>query len=153
MKKTIVFSVILGVVFSLIMYLNYYKNNNLKKINTSSVYFLQVGVYKNAKNVTNITKILPHYLVIEKDNLYHVYVGISKNKENIEKIKVFYNQTGNNIYVDTLEINCDKFIKKLDTYDYLINASTNMDAINVINKEVLKSYEENCSDNKGNATL
>lgn len=146
MKKIIIVSIILGVVFSFIILFNYEKNskNDDDIAINSQVHFLQVGAYKNYKNVTNITKTLPNYLVIEEDSLYHVYVGISKNSQNIEKIKVFYKESVNNIYVRTKSINCEEFLKDLDTYDHLLSSVKDKNSALLVNKQILNSYDEKC---------
>ncbi len=149
MKKTIIISVILGIIFSLFAFINYNNNKDAESVETE-VYFLQIGAYKKYDNVSSITKTLPNYLVVKELNLYHVYVGISKSLDNIEKIKVFYTKNGNNIYMRSKNIYCKKFIKNLETYDYLLNKTEDKETIYAVNKEILKSYEGDCikKDNK-----
>ena len=112
MKKVIIISLILGTIFSLFMFFNYKSNSNKeKRVTNTEIYFLQIGAYKNHENVTNITKTLPYYLVIEEEKLYHVYVGITKSEENAKKIKEFYTKSGNNIYIRAKTLSNENFIK------------------------------------------
>ncbi len=153
MKKKIIIAVLFGVIFSVILYLNY-KNNSSKNTSFTDVYFLQFGAYQKYENVSIATKLIPSYLVIKEDNLYHIYVGITKNKENADKIKEFYNKNGNNIYVSSKNIEEKEFIKKLESYDYLLKEAKSEEVINAINKEILNIYEEYYkNENKANAGI
>ena len=145
MKKVIVVSIILGIIFSLIIYLNYRKNvNDKKEINI--LYFLQISAYKNVENISNKTKNLDSYLVIkENDNLYHIYIGLTKDSKNLEKIKEFYKKSNDNIYVREKVVSCKNFISELSNYEILLSNAESKDIVEKIEKEVLKKYKEyNC---------
>ena len=145
MRKVFIISVLLGIIFSLIIYLNYKKNID-SKIEVNTLYFLQISAYKNVKNISNKTKNLNNYLVIkESDNLYHIYIGLTKNPKNIEKIKEFYKKTDDNIYVREKVVSCSEFISELNNYDTLLLNTESEEVVKKIQKEVLKKYKEyNC---------
>jgi len=139
MKKIFVFSITLGIIFSLLLILNYKKNINEKKY-LETLYFMQLAAYENSSNVSKITKELDSYIVMkEDDNLYHVYVGIVKNKRNLEKIKEFYIKNGNNIYVREKIVRCKNFLNEIDNYEILLENSNN---ILSIEKEILKKFND-----------
>lgn len=139
MKKVFVFSITTGIIFSLLLILNYKKNINSND-HYETLYFVQVSAYKSVENISKITKSLDSYIVThEDDNLYHIYVGITKNKKNLEKIKEFYIKKGNNIYVREKIVRCKNFLKELDNYEILLENSNN---ISLTLKEILKKYSE-----------
>jgi hypothetical protein len=145
MKRVFIISIILGIIFSLILYLNYKKN--LNDIDSKvTLYFFQVSAYKNIENVSNKTKNLNSYLVIkESDNLYHIYIALTKNLENFKKIKELYEKNGDNIYVREKIVGCEKFILELDNYEVLISKVESKEAVERIQKDVLKKYKDyNC---------
>lgn len=145
MKKVFIISIVLGIIFSLILYLNYKKNtNDTKDINV--LYFIQVSAFKNIKNISDKTKELESYIVIkEQDDLYHIYVGLTKNTKNLEKIKEFYKRNDDNIYVREKSVSCKNFIKELDNYEILLSSAESKRTVEKIEKEVLKKYKEyNC---------
>ena len=139
MKKVFVFSITTGIIFSLLLILNYKKNINIKEY-YETFYFVQIYAYKNVENISKITKGLDNYIVIkEDDDLYHIYVGITKNKNNLEKIKEFYTKKGNNIYVREKAVRCKNFLDDSDNYEILLENSNN---ISSVLKEILKEYSE-----------
>ncbi len=145
MKKVFIVSIVLGIVFSLILYLNYKKNIN-ENVEINKLYFFQISAYKNLENVKNKTKNLESYIVIkENDNLYHIYVGLTKNLKNLQKIKEFYSKNGDNIYVREKNVGCENFMSDLNNYEVLLSTAESKKAIEKIEKEVLKKYKEyNC---------
>ena len=145
MKKVFIVSIVLGIVFSLILYLNYKKNIN-ENVEINKLYFFQISAYKNLENVKNKTKNLESYIVIkENDNLYHIYVGLTKNLKNLQKIKEFYSKNGDNIYVREKNVGCENFMSDLNNYEVLLSSAESKKAIEKIEKEVLKKYKEyNC---------
>lgn len=145
MKKIFIVSIILGIIFSLIIYLNYKKNIN-DNLEINKLYFFQVSAYKNLENIANKTKDLESYIVIkESDNLYHIYVGLTKDLKNLQKIKEFYTKNGDNIYVREKSVSCKKFISDLNNYEVLLSSAESKTSIEKIEKEVLKKYKEyNC---------
>ena len=139
MKKVFVFSITTGIIFSLLLLLNYRKNITEQE-HFELLYFIQIAAYKNTANVSKITKELDSYIVIkEEDNLYHIYIAITKNKKNLEKIKEFYIKKGNNIYVREKKVSCKNFLNQIDNYELLLENSNN---ILSIEKEILKSFND-----------
>ena len=144
MKKVFVFSITIGIIFSLLLILNYKKNINDKEY-FETLYFIQLAAYKAPSNISKLTKELDSYIVInEDDNLYHVYVAIVKNKKNLEKIKDFYIKKGNNIYVREKIVRCKSFLNEIDNYEILLENSNN---ILSIEKEILKRFS-NCENKR-----
>lgn len=140
---SILLCLLIGCVCASIVYKSYSKESNIalseKEI---SVYFIQVGAFKNYNNVNNITKTLKNYLVVEENNLYIIYVGITQNKNNLKKLEEFFKQKGNNIYIKNKKVNNKIFIDKLIKYDSLLKETNDYETIQMINKSVLNSYKE-----------
>lgn len=109
-----------------------------------NVYFLQVGAFKEYKNVDTFSKTLPNYLVSEENNLYIIYVGISMRKDNLDKLTKLYNERGFTTFTKVKTIKSTKFLNILEKYDALLSESNDYDMIININKQVLKDYKEEC---------
>lgn len=145
MKKILIVSVLLGIFFSLIIYLNYRKNSIIIN-NQTTLYFLQISAYKDMEYAKKLVNNLENYIIIEEsDHLYHVYVGITYNLKNSEKIKEFYEKNNYNIYVRQKVVSCENFISDLKKYDTLLTEANNKEVSLKIEKEVLNKYKEyNC---------
>ncbi len=142
MKKIILIIIVVSVAFTSFLYLNYIKASNKKENKQQLLYFIQTAALKNYENVSNLSKELKAFLVVEEDELYHIYIAITADKKVLEKLKEFYKDNNYNICVKEKVISNEKFIKLIKNYDYLLGETTDKDVIYNINKTVLKKYEE-----------
>lgn len=144
MKKKLLYiiaCIFLGALLSLIICKKYIKNNNVSVNLNKTIYFIQVGAFKNNKNVIKFSKILDNYIVVKND-LFYIYVGISGDKENIKKIKNVYEVKGIKTYIKSREINNIKFYNYLKKYDLLLKETNDKGLIKQINKNILEKYKE-----------
>lgn len=139
---SILFCFLLGSSCAFVVYNTYKKESLENKPRETKIYFIQLGAFKNYKNVDKITKTLSSYLVVEENGLYKVYVSMTASKKNLEKLKEFFIQSNNNIYVKEKKINNNSFITKLNKYDSLLKETNDYETIKMINKEVLNKYKE-----------
>ncbi len=139
-KKIVIFTVITAFLFGMYIYFDY-KNNPEETVN-ETIYFLQIGAYKNSNNVTKVTKLVNHNYVEFDNGIYYIYVGITSSKEALEKIKAIYTQKGTDIYVKEKKVKNKKFLDYLKKYDSMIIETDNKELIDSILKDVLKNYEK-----------
>ncbi|MEG2457967.1 MAG: SPOR domain-containing protein [Bacilli bacterium] len=140
-KKFIILCIIIGFSFSLLI-LFIYKKNNINNVEDTKIYLLQAGAFKDYDNAVKLTKSLQTYTVIKEDMLYKVYVSVARSKTNAEKLKVFYNNMGNNIYIRVQIINDKKFNDILSKYDELISETNDKNTLLTLSRELLKKYKE-----------
>lgn len=140
-KKFIILCIIIGFSFSLLI-LFIYKKNNINNVEDAKIYLLQAGAFKDYDNAVKLTKSLQTYTVIKEDMLYKVYVSVARSKTNAEKLKVFYNNMGNNIYIRVQIINDKKFNDILSKYDELISETNDKNTLLTLSRELLKKYKE-----------
>lgn len=123
-----------------------YKNEEViaSTFKEKNIYFLQIGAFREYKNVDIFSKTLPNYLVSEEDDLYIIYVGITMDKANLDKLINLYNKKGFSTFTKVKTIKNTKFLNMLEKYDALLSESEDYDMIININKQVLKDYKEEC---------
>lgn len=123
-----------------------YKNEEIiaSTFKEKNIYFLQIGAFREYKNVDIFSKTLPNYLVSEEDDLYIIYVGITMDKANLDKLINLYNKKGFSTFTKVKTIKNTKFLNMLEKYDALLSESEDYDMIININKQVLKDYKEEC---------
>ncbi len=141
-KKIIILTIFISLVFALFLYLNYSRKSNSNETKSNTLYFLQVAAFKKYDNVIKMSKLLPSYIVIKEDDLYHIYVAITKDEKNIEKLKEFYIKNGNDIFVKEKKEDNNDLIEYIVKYDFLLEETNDKDTIINISKNVLKKYEE-----------
>lgn len=130
----------LGVVMGRVMY---QKVSDIYALSSDNIiYFLQLGVYNNKKDIDNNTKGIDNKLIIKDKNNYYVYVGISKSKSNLEKISKIYNNLGYNLYLKEATNYNDTFLSNLENFDKMLKLAKTKDEILAINGVILSSYEE-----------
>ncbi len=138
----ILFSILIGYLFGKIIF-NQYDKNMIDVFNDKvTLYFLQQGVYTTPESMEEHTKNLKNYVYMKDNNYYRVYAAITKDAENVNKLKEYFIDKGNDIYVKEIAISNDKFISILDQYDTLLNNTTDEDKINNIIKQTLIKYQE-----------
>lgn len=140
-KKIILVTLIISFIFAIFIYLNYKKKEKVE-IKNETLYLIQVGAFSKYDNVVKMSKTLPHYLVLEEEGLYHIYVAITKNKENLEKLKQYYINNGNNIYIREVKTSNIEFLEYIKNYDYFLKETEEKEVILSVNKTMLNKYEE-----------
>lgn len=141
-KKIIILIIFIALMFALFLYFNYKKSNSNDKKESDTLYFLQVAALRKYENVTKMSKLLPSYLVIKEDDLYHIYVAITKDKNNLKKLKEFYINNGNDIYVKEKNETNEDLLNYIVKFDFLLEEANDKETIINISKNVIKKYEE-----------
>lgn len=104
-----------------------------------NVYMLKYNTYNTKKDMEENTMDLQRYIYIEKDNKFNVYVAIAKTSDSINKLKKVY---FDGLKVDKINIENDGFIQNLDEYEKLLKSTDDIDALKVIENEILSCYEK-----------
>ena len=138
----IIFSIVIGFLLGQVFF-SEYNNESLTAFNEGeTVYFIQLGVYQNINNIKeNISNYEEFLIELEKDG-YHVYAGITKIKKQAERIKVYYESLGNNVYIKERKLTNNPFLNILDEYDKITTIASNDDDLISIERIVLSNYEE-----------
>lgn len=146
----IVCSIVIGFLLGKVFFDEYDKNYISVFDEKEMIYFIQLGVYKNIDSIKENLSNYEEYLVENEEDGYHVYVGITKTKENAEKIKVYYEKQGNNVYIKRKAIDNESFLNILDEYDKITTIASNEKDLISIEKIVLSNYEEMVLQNEFN---
>lgn len=104
-----------------------------------TIYMLQYGSYKDKEDA--IGNKLDNYILEIEDGFYKIYVGATNSKENALKIKEFYKETGNDIYVKEKLINNLEFLDLLYSYDALMNNKDKNEILSIQNN-IIDKYKE-----------
>lgn len=138
----IIFSIVIGFLLGQVFF-SEYNNESLTAFNEGeTVYFIQLGVYQNINNIKeNLSNYEEFLIELEKDG-YHVYAGITKIKKQAERIKVYYESLGNNVYIKERKLTNNPFLNILDEYDKITTIASNDDDLISIERIVLSNYEE-----------
>ena len=143
-KKMSFFLFIIGLgIFSGFYIYKQYEKEKLKELSseTSTVYLLQYGVYKDIDNMKTAGASIADYFYYKENDGYHIIIGITEKKDLANKIKNAYN-IENNIYIKEKKIDNNEFIESLRQYDNLITSSDSDIAITNAEKQILSKYEE-----------
>ena len=133
----ILFSVLLGSVCGKLVY-KIYSDNSKMVLNSQKIYLLESGEYEDYDKMrTNTTGF--DYVYYNEKGKYKTIVGITSNKDNINKIKKLYdiNTTINEYY-----LNDTKLSTNMIEYDQKLEKENNLNNINSIVKDMLKTYNE-----------
>ena len=125
----------------------------LKSADMRTLSFLQVGVYNTLDSMKKNLEGLENYIYVIEDNKYHAYVAITANADNVDKLTGFYQEMGYITYVKSIASSDTEFLNELDKYDELLSKTSDLNAIRVINQNILTSYKElviDDSQNEGN---
>ena len=143
MKKKLILSVIIAILFGFISAKFLYHNYEVKiKEPIYNSYLLQAGVYSDKDSLKKGLKNLNDYIVREENGKYYVYVGITTSKSNADKIKKAYDDKNIDIYIKQDNINNVEFISNLEQYDVLLESVDKKKDILSINEVILSTYEE-----------
>lgn len=105
------------------------------------VYAFQVGAFEDYDNAKEFSLLLPSSTVIKENNLYKVYVAIYKDIDIVNKMIVYFENKGINIYLKSFEVNKD-FYTNLENYEIIIASSEDIEVYNKINQSILNTYIE-----------
>lgn len=145
--KNVLVPVILAVIIGFFMaklVFSQYETQELQTVfnESQSVSMIQVGVYSSKENMEKNTSDFAYYIYNEEAGKYYVYIGITKNNANLDKLKVYYQNLGYDIYIKTVEIDNRKFLEVLEQYDNLLSKTEDEDTIKTICSKVLQNYKE-----------
>ena len=87
-------------------------------------------------------------MVIDEEDGYHVYAGITSNKNIANRIKEFFKDQGNNIYVKEKYVNNYDFISILNEYEKITDITNNGEDLMKIEKIIISNYEEMVVENE-----
>ena len=150
MKKIflpLVVSVIIGYIFSCLMFKQYNYSSAVSSNETYKLFFIQQGVYSTYDSMIENTNLIENYIYIEEKKQFKVYIGVTKKEENIPILQEYFKNIGLNTIVKEYNINNSGFIEKLKNYDDKLSSSSNNLEKSKIIEDVLKTYKES-SDNK-----
>lgn len=136
----VLIAVIIGIVFSLFIFLN--KKEELKSVFSDSepLSFFQLGLFKNVEYARDLKNNNPGAIIIKSDGYYYVYSAILKNNNNVEKLKNYYDEKNINYYIKTINVNNAEFLDLLNKYEIMIEKVGSESMIN-INNEILNTYK------------
>lgn len=143
MKKNIIMVIItlaIGVLFTTFI-LN---KEDIYAKSEYNVFAFQAGAYENYDKAKEYSQKLPSSLIVKENNLYKIYVAIYRNIDIVNKMIVYFENNGINIYLKNVKINSN-FASRLDNYEDFIINSEDEKVYNKINQSILNTYEE---DNK-----
>ena len=85
-KKIILILIALSLCFSFLMYKIYRKTEN----ESTPIYLIQVGAYKDYNNLSEATKNYENYIVRKEEGLYKIFIGVTKDEEVLSKLLSIY---------------------------------------------------------------
>lgn len=136
------FIIVLGVLSGFYIFKQYEKEKAAELLSeTSTVYLLQYGVYKDIDNMKSAGASIADYFYYKENDGYHIIIGITEKKDLSNKIKDAY-KIDNNIYIKEKKINNNEFLESLRQYDNLVSSSDSDIAITNAEKQILSKYEE-----------
>ena len=141
--KSFFFAILIGTLISKV-FLNQYKDYNGIAVsnNSSSVYFIQYGVYSDGNSMEENTINLQNFIYNTDSGKYYVYVGITSLDENKDKIVNYYKSLGYDTIVKEYGISNKYFLEKLKNLDEVLKNSTNRTTTASIISAILETYEE-----------
>ena len=146
MKLRILFpigiSIIIGSICGKLMFNIYNKEMTDVFKSSEKLLFLQSGVYSSKESMETECRRLNSYIYTKDDKYYRVFIGITKQSALVNKLKEYYGDTANDIYVKEIEVNNPAFNEILDQYDQLLANTDDKETIWTIIKQVLSKYEE-----------
>ena len=136
-----VLSLMIGSYLGFIIFRQYKTTSQSVFSETTTIYFLQQGVYSSKESMEDNAKLLSEYIYTLEDEQYRVFVGITTDKSNSEKIKGIFNNKGIDIYIKERNIENMAFVEKLKQYDEIIRTSNDETAILELESQILNEYE------------
>ena len=141
-KKIILILIALSLCFSFLMYKIYRKTEN----ESTPIYLIQVGAYKDYNNLSEATKNYENYIVRKEEGLYKIFIGVTKDEEVLSKLLSIY-LDGRDNYKKVLKITNEEFVQNLTIYDNIIKHTDNKENINLVVKSSLKELDKILNEN------
>jgi len=148
MKKKIVFGILsigAGILFTSFVL-------NKEKFYAKEEYLVfafQVGAFENYDNAIEFTNKIPYSIIVNENGLYKVYSAIYKDIDILNKMLVYFEDNGINIYLKSLNVN-KKFYTNLLNYEELIRNTNDINVYNKVNQSILNLYLESVQDEENN---
>lgn len=140
MKKYI-FPIIIAIILGYLC-ANYVLALYEEEKDNNTIYFLQVGAYKNKESIKDEFKNLNNKLTLKEDNKYYTYIGITSSKEEANRIKKIYKDNNIEVYIKERNIDNNSFLTELEQYDILLKNRNDFNEINSVLETILATYEE-----------
>lgn len=146
MKKYL-FPIILAIILGYLC-ANYvlalYEEDNIKN---NTIYFLQVGAYKNKESTLDEFRNLNNKLTLKEDNKYYTYIGITSSLKQANRIKEIYKSNNIEVYIKEKENTNNGFLTALEQYEILLKNRNDFNEINSVLQTILATYEEEVLNN------
>lgn len=113
----------------------------------NTIYFLQVGAYKNKESIKDEFNNINNKLTLKEDNKYYTYIGITSSIKEANHIKKVYKDNNIDVYIKEKSIYNNSFLTELEQYDILLNTRNDFNEINSVLETILAVYEEEVLNN------
>ena len=140
MKKNIVI-IMVSIALRILFTFFFLNKENIYAKEEYLVYAFQVGAYTKKDNAEEFLREIPSGIIIEEDNLYKVYACIYKNIDLVNKMVVYLENKGINVYLKTLPVT-KKFYNILSNYEKIVLNSSLDSIYDQVNNSILTSYIE-----------
>ncbi len=138
----IVLSIVIGFFIGKVFF-NQYDTMGVSSFSDGEkVYFVELGIYSDVNELQSKVKNYDDYLYLKSSDGYHLYAGVTKNKKTADRIKVYYKESFNNIYVREKYVDNYSFLNILAEYDKICLALSNDKDLPSIEKIVISNYKE-----------
>ena len=134
-------SLLIGSYLGFIIFKQYKNTSQTVFSETTTIYFIQQGVYSSKESMINNTKLIGEYIYSFEDNQYRVFIGMTTDKSNAEKIKEIFNNKEIDTYIKERNIDDMAFVEKLKQYDEIIKSSNDDSVILELQSQILNEYE------------
>ena len=144
MKKdiSIIFiCLILGLFFSKAIFNSYNSKEILKaSLNQEKIYLIQIGKFKNKKEMQLELESIDNYIYELKNKIYYAYAGITIR--NLQKLENYFKKQGFAVYPKQINCNNLKFLDELNNYDNLLTNTNDDKTISDIQNQIINKYKE-----------
>lgn len=140
MKENVKVFLIALVIGMIVAFVVCYKFDNTifsNALETKVSYFV-VGTYNNKEDALEKSKNINTSIIYVKNGIYEVVIGAYNKKETISLMESYFTDLGYNYKIKTLKVDND-FIRKIDTYEYLIKTSDKK-YFKELNASILKEF-------------
>lgn len=114
-----------------------------------SVFAFQVGAFSKYDNAVKYCESLPSSLIVKEDDLYKIYVAIYRDIDLVNKMLVYFEDNGINIYLRGFNVD-ESFYNKLLNYEKLLLNTLEESVYDKVNQSILNIYLESIDNEKIN---
>ena len=140
---------ILGLCLGKVIYDSYNTKETITtSLNQEKVYLIQIGTFKNKKEMQEKLESIDDYIYDKHNDLYYAYAGITTS--NLQKLKDYFKKLGFNVYPKQINCNSLEFLDTLSNYDKLLENTSDDKAILDIENQIINKYKEIIIDVKRN---